>query len=97
MNYAYLLTDSAKVAECTAMATLLVGATLIPGLVEAVKQMLLLAWAFAESVLDLRLLLNGKRVAFRKDASNWKISLSNALELGDLSGWHDNEDADGLL
>ena len=41
---------------------------MIPGLVEAVKQMLLLAWAFAESVLDLRLLLNGKRVAFRKDA-----------------------------
>lgn len=39
MNYAYLLTDSAKVAECTTMATLLVGATLIPGLVEAVKQM----------------------------------------------------------
>ena len=97
MNYAYLLTDSAKVAECTAMATLLVGATLIPGLVEAVKQMLLLAWAFAESVLDLRLLLNGKRVAFRKDASTWKISLSNALELGDLSGMDDNEDADGLL
>lgn len=71
--------------------------TLIPGLVEAVKQVLLLAWAFAESVLDVRLLLNGKRVAFQKDAATWKLSLSGALELEDLSGLDEAEDADGLL
>ena len=97
MNYAYLLSDSGKVAECTALAAALVGVTLIPGLVEAVKQVLLLAWAFAESVLDVRLLLNGKRVAFQKDAATWKLSLSGALELEDLSGLDEAEDADGLL
>lgn len=31
MNYAYLLSDSAKVAECAALAAALVGATMIPG------------------------------------------------------------------
>ncbi len=97
MNYVYLLSDSGKVAECEALAAAMVGATLIPGLVEAVKQVLLLAWAFAESVLDVRLLLNGKRVAFQKDAATWKLSLSGALELGELSGFDEAEDANGLL
>lgn len=97
MNYVYLLSDTAKVAECTALATALVGATLIPGLVEALKQVLLLAWAFAESVLDVRMLLNGKRTAFYKDSSTWKLSLSRALDLGSLSDFDEREDAHGLM
>ena len=97
MNYAYLLADSAKVAECAALAAALVGATMIPALVEAMKHVLLLAWAFAESVLDVRMLLNGKRTAFYKDSSTWKLSLSGALELGSLSGFDDAEDARGLF
>ena len=97
MNYVYLLSDSAKVAECAALAAALVGATMIPGLVEAMKHVLLLAWAFAESVLDVRLLLNGKRVAFYKNSFSWKLSLSGALELGSLSGFDEQEDEGGLL
>lgn len=81
LNYAYLLTDAARVAECEALALALVGATLIPGLVEAVKQVLLLTWAFAESVLDVRRLLAGERVAFWKTGEVWKLSLEQMLEL----------------
>ena len=84
-------------AECTSLASALVGATLIPGLVEALKQVLLLAWAFAESVLDVRMLLNGKRTAFYKDSSTWKLSLSRALDLGSLSDFDEQEDAHGLM
>lgn len=97
MNYVYLLSDSAKVAECAALAAALVGATMIPGLVEAMKHVLLLAWAFAESLLDVRMLLNGKRTAFRKDSSTWKLSLSGALELSSLSEFDEQEDPGGLL
>ena len=97
MNYVYLLSDTAKVAECTALAAALVGVTMIPGLVEAVKQVLLLAWAFAESVLDVRLLLGGKRVAFYKSSASWRLSLTGALELGSLSGFDEQEDEGGLL
>jgi len=82
INYAYLLTDGAKVAECEAMAAALVGITLIPGLIEAMKHVLLLTWAFAESVMDVRALLEGNRVAFLKENSSWRLSLSNALDLG---------------
>lgn len=97
MNYVYLLSDTAKTAECGALAAALVGATMVPGLVEAMKQVLLLAWAFAESVLDVRMLLNGKRTAFYKDSSSWKLSLSGALELNTLSGFDEREDEGGLL
>lgn len=97
MNYLYLLSDSAKTAECAALAAALVGATMIPGLVEAMKQILLLAWAFAESVLDVRMLLSGKRAAFYKDSSTWKLSLTGALEMGSLSEFDEQEDQGGLL
>ena len=96
MNYGYLLTDGAKVAECEALAVAMVGATLIPGLVEAVKQMLLLGWAFAESVVDVRMLLNGNKVAFYKTGGTWKTDLESTLELGDLSGYDGREDDGGL-
>lgn len=97
VNYAYLLSDSGKVAECAALAAAIVGATMIPELVEAVKQVLLLAWAFAESVMDVRLLLNGKRVAFQKNAATWRVSLTGALESGGWSEQDESEDAGGLL
>ena len=97
MNYAYLLTDSAKQAECEALAIALVGATMIPGLVEAVKQAFLLAWAFAESVADIRTLLNGKKCAFWKGDGTWRTSLSGALDLqNSASGFDEGEDAGGL-
>ncbi len=97
MNYAYLLTDSAKQAECEALAIALVGATMIPGLVEAVKQAFLLAWAFAESVADIRTLLNGKKCAFWKGDGAWRTSLSGALDLqNSASGFDEGEDAGGL-
>ncbi len=97
LNYGYLLSDGGKQAECQALAALLVGATLIPGLVEAVAQVLLLGWAFAESVLDVRLLLGGKRVAFWKGADTWKLSLTDALELGNsLEAYDEREDSLGI-
>lgn len=80
-NYAYLITDSAKVAQAYGMAALLVGYTGIVPLIEATKYALLLGWAYAESVLDVKILLAGEKVALVKNAATWKTGLSN---LGDL-------------
>lgn len=97
MNYAYIQTDSGKKAECEALAVLMVGITLIPELVEAVKQMLLLAWAHAESVMDVRMLLNGKKSAFYKSGGVWRTSLEGALNLrNSISGFSQQEDAGGI-
>lgn len=97
MNYAYLQTDTAKKAECEALAIALVGATMIPGLVEAVKQAFLLAWAFAESIADVRTLLSGKKCVFWKGDGIWRTSLEGALDLqNSASGFDCEEDSKGL-
>lgn len=97
VNYACLQTDSARKAECEALAVLLVGVTLIPELIEAVKQALMLAWAFAESVMDIRILLSGKKCAFSKNAGRWRTSLKGALDLqNSISGFDREGDAEGL-
>lgn len=76
-NFIYLITDGAKVAEAEATAALLVGYTGLVPLIEATKYAILLSWAFAESVLDVKRLLAGKKVSIIKNESNWQLALSN--------------------
>ncbi len=83
LNLAYLVTDAAKQEEVTALALTLVGVSGNPVVVEIVKLGLLAAWAFAESVLDIRALLAGKSVPLLKNPELWTMSLSN---IGSLEG-----------
>lgn len=62
-------------AEATAMA--LVGFTGNPAIIKGVKQGILAAWAYMESVLDVRALLAGKKVPLLKTASNWTSDVTN--------------------
>lgn len=96
VNFAYIQTDAGKVAECEAYAIAVLGVTVNPALIEALKQVLLLTWSFAESVLDLRILLNGNRVAFYKAMGTWRSSLATALALGGLSVYDGQSDEGGL-
>ena len=50
LNFVYLQTDTAKQAEAGAMALALATAVALPMLEPVVKQVLLAAWAFGESV-----------------------------------------------
>lgn len=83
-NFAYLLTDGAKVAEAYSAAMLLVGYTCLPVLIEATKYAILLAWAYAESVLDVRVLLAGEKCALAKTAQTWKTSIGNMGEVASM-------------
>ena len=65
-----------------AMALALATAVALPMLEPVVKQVLLAAWAFGESVMDLRSLMSGKRVALVKTAENWQLSLSSLMKMG---------------
>lgn len=80
-NYAYLLTDEGKKQEAYALAGLLIGFTLMPELVEALQQVILLGWAYGESVLDVRALLQGSKVPLFKTADSWKLPLSQVFTL----------------
>jgi hypothetical protein len=70
-----------EVAYSAALA--LVGATANPAIIYAVKSGLLSAWALAESILDVRTLLAGGKIAVIKSDSQWTTDL---LHLGNSFG-----------
>lgn len=85
VNMASIVTMEDKQAEALAMSVTLVGFTLNPAIIEFVKYAILAAWAFVESVLDLRTLLQGGKIPIIKTQLTWTSNLSELLSL--LSGW----------
>ena len=82
INYVYLQTDSAKQAEAEVLAATLCGLLEIPGITQVVKQAILIAWAYGESIVDVRVLLKGNKVPFIKTSETWQLKLSNLIYLG---------------
>lgn len=76
-NFLYLVSDPIKNQQAGALATTLGGATLNPAIIEVIKIGLLTAWAFAESILDVRGLLAGKKIPLLKSAETWTVELEN--------------------
>lgn len=75
-NFAALLSDTAKMAELEGTAWAIAGITANPLIVKAVKAGLMAAWAYLESVLDVRLLLTGGKVPLVKDPTQWTSSIT---------------------
>ncbi len=90
-NMLYLMSDSQKVSEAEELASALSIVVLLPELEEPLKYSILLAWTFAESVSDLRILFNGGKVPLLKDDSSWKMSLSQMLDFKKNVNASDNE------
>ena len=81
VNFACLMADSAKRAEAQALAAAIAAGFLVPPAAVVIETALLLCWAFAESVLDVRELFAGGKIPLVKTSTDWQISLSN---LGNL-------------
>ncbi len=81
-NYIYLQSDETKKAEVRILAGVV--STLLgnPELTDVVSQMILMVWAYGESIMDLRTLTSGGRVPATKSGETWKLSLSGLLKLG---------------
>ena len=75
MNLIYLMQDSAKKAEAESLAIALVGFTGMYGVIKVTQVLILAVWAFIEAVIDVRLLLEGERIALLKNSGNWNTSL----------------------
>lgn len=85
-NFLYLTTDESKVEEAAALALVLAGASANPIVIDVVKWGILTAWAFGESVLDVRALLQGKKIALLKSSKTWTLGLQ---DIGRISqGYH---------
>lgn len=82
INYAYLLTDAEKQGEAEALALAITAIIAFPELVELLKQALLLAWAYGETIIDLRTLMEGHKVVLVKSSATWNLSLAGLKKLG---------------
>lgn len=91
-NAAYLFSDPEKCAAAELMAASLAFLMLVPQITELLKGTILLGWAYAESIYDVKTLLKGGRIPLIKDDNTWHYGLEDALQLKDLP----EEDSGGL-
>lgn len=78
-NAVYLYGDSAKRAEISAMAASVAAVALAPYLQPLLETSILFAWAYIESIQDVKLLLEGGKVPIIKSASDWQTGLNSIL------------------
>ena len=77
VNLVYLLNDPIKNATLKAAGTTLAMAAGQPEIANELSTALAAAWAYAESLLDIRGLFLGKRNCFLKDSAHWQLGLSD--------------------
>lgn len=80
MNLIHILSDSQKREEAKALAALITGAAGVAPLTGVVAFFIMGVWALGESIVDVRMLLEGKKVVFLKTKETWNLTLSNLLE-----------------
>ena len=96
-NYAFLQTDASMKAEAEALSLTLCSLLAVPAITEAAAQVILLAWAYGESIIDIRALLGGNKVPVVKSRETWQLSLSSLLTLGTDQDSQSGLDAPGGL
>ena len=79
VNAAYLFGSGVRQTEASELAAVVTSGILSPELYEAVKITILFAWCYAETVQDLRILFDGKKVAEVKSDADWNTPLSELL------------------
>lgn len=95
-NFLYAMSNQQMRSEALALATVLVGAFPVPGLITVTQIALLLGWAYGESLLDVRKLLSGGNIPLQKSAGTWKLSLENLARLTEVLQSEENSDKEGL-
>lgn len=96
MNYLYCAGNSEMSTEAGTLALTLTGFLGIPAVTSATKHALLLAWAYGESLIDVRVLLNGGKVPLFKNISSWTLTLENLGKLSELLDQAGKGSEDGL-
>ena len=94
-NMIYLWSDTGKVAEAEAMAVLISTLALVPEAEPALKQLILLTWATAESICDLKAIYKGEKIPMMKTSATWKLSFFQFSNFG-AGGTSGTDSSDGL-
>ncbi len=83
-NIVYLFSDKEKCMEAEVIAAGIVGFTGVTPLVTITKYIILGGWATAESIIDVRMLLEGEEIGLLKTSKSWNTSLTN------ITSFHEN-------
>lgn len=84
LNYFYCVGNQEMNTQAGSLASLLIGWTGVPVLVSVLKHALLLGWAYGESLMDVRTLLDGGKIPLTKSADTWIVTLEKLGQLNEL-------------
>lgn len=82
LNLLHILSDSQKRTEARNLAVLITGAAGMTPLVLLTAFFVMSVWALGEAVMDIRGLLEGKKVPVLKDREDWALTLEGLLSMG---------------
>lgn len=80
-NVTHILSDSAKKKDALIMANALAGFTGNPAVIQVVQIGIVAAWAYVESILDIRALLEGDKIALLKSNEQWVTRLGSLMQV----------------
>ncbi|MBR5509771.1 MAG: hypothetical protein IKV59_06940 [Lachnospiraceae bacterium] len=89
INYTFLLSHPDYEDKAEVLAYLLAGLTGNKVLIKSVKHLILLGWAYGESLAEIRQLLGGYDLAMIKTEDHWQVSLSGLLTMIGNPGKYD--------
>lgn len=81
-NLMHIFSDSQKRAQARELAVMIVGGTGIAPLIVITTFLIMSVWALGEAMMDLRLLMDGKKVPLIKLPDDWQLSLEQLLKVG---------------
>lgn len=94
-NVIYIFGDSGKCAAANVLAATVSAVLMVPELQKLLEYSILFAWAFAESIYDVKTLLKGGRIPLMKNEASWYTDLG--ILTGGVSQIHGSEgNAEGL-
>lgn len=89
VNYVFLLTHPEYEKKAELLADVLAGLTMNEGLMKGLKHLILLGWAYGESLVEVRQLLGGYELSVLKNGDDWQVPLSGVLPLLGNPGKYD--------
>lgn len=93
-NVLYLMSDSAKMAEIQALSTTLTLICMVPEAEPLVRYSIMFAWAYVESIHDVRVLFNKGKVPLIKTSSTWETGLLKMTQFQE--NYDDGSSGEGL-
>jgi hypothetical protein len=91
VNYVFLLNHPEYSDKADTLAFLLAGLTGNEVLIDSVKHLILLGWAYGESLVEVRQLLYGSKLPVVKSSEDWQVPLSGLLTLLGNPGRYDQK------